>query len=149
MLVRKATHADIATIIEFQKRMALETENVVLDDATVQLGVANLFSDAGKGQYYVAEANGQIVGCLMTTYEWSDWRNGMVLWIQSVYVDKAHRGSGVYKSMYAYIRSMVENDPTLRGIRLYVDKTNQAAQQVYDKLGMNGEHYQVYEWMKR
>ncbi|MFZ6000798.1 MAG: GNAT family N-acetyltransferase [Bacteroidota bacterium] len=148
MMIRVATEADIPVVISFQKNMAIETENVVLDDAVVREGLRNLMADASKGKYYVAEENGTIIGCLMTTYEWSDWRNGNVIWIQSVYVPKEHRGKGVYKAMYDFIQQMVKNDPNLRGVRLYVDKRNQAAQQVYEKLGMNGEHYQVYEWMK-
>jgi ribosomal protein S18 acetylase RimI-like enzyme len=84
----------------------------------------------------------------MTTYEWSDWRNGTVIWIQSVYIAPNHRGKGVYKTMYEFIQKMVSDDPDLRGIRLYVDKTNHAAQKVYTNLKMNGEHYQVFEWMK-
>ena len=83
----------------------------------------------------------------MTTYEWSDWRNGTVLWIQSVYIDKAWRGKGIYKKMYEHIQMIVTKSDDLKGIRLYVDRTNKAAQQVYEKLGMNGEHYQVFEWM--
>lgn len=148
MIIRQASVDDISAIVDFQKRMALETENLVLDDATVRLGVANLFNDSGKGLYYVAVELDKPIGCLMTTYEWSDWRNGMVLWIQSVYVSKEYRGKGVYKAMYEHIRQLVVADSSLRGIRLYVDRTNKAAQQVYEKLGMNGEHYQVYEWMK-
>jgi ribosomal protein S18 acetylase RimI-like enzyme len=85
----------------------------------------------------------------MTTFEWSDWRNGTVLWIQSVYVEKAFRGKGVYKMMYAFIRQMVEENADLCGIRLYVDKSNLPAQKVYESLDMNGEHYTVYEWMKK
>ena len=112
------------------------------------MGVHRLFKDSTKGRYYVAEEGGEVVGSLMTTYEWSDWRNGTVLWIQSVYVEKKHRGQGVYKKMYNHIQQLVDADPDLKGIRLYVDKTNVAAQQTYKKIGMNGEHYTVYEWMK-
>jgi ribosomal protein S18 acetylase RimI-like enzyme len=128
--------------------MALETENITLDIATLSQGIHKLFKDSTKGRYYVAEENGEVIGCLMTTYEWSDWRCGNVIWIQSVYIASTHRGKGVYKKMYEHIQQMVMNDPDYRGIRLYVDKTNKPAQQVYEKLGMNGEHYQVYEWMR-
>lgn len=148
MIVREATNSDIPSIIDFQLKMALETENLTLDIATLTQGVHKLFKDPTKGRYYVAEENKQVVGCLMTTYEWSDWRCGTVLWIQSVYIDTNYRGKGVYKKLYDHIQQMVLADPELRGIRLYVDKTNQAAQSVYEKLGMNGEHYQMYEWMK-
>jgi L-amino acid N-acyltransferase YncA len=147
-MIREATEKDIPSIIDFQLKMALETENITLDIATLSHGVHKLFKDSTKGRYYVAEENAEVIGCLMTTYEWSDWRCGNVIWVQSVYIAATHRGMGVYKKMYEYIQQMVMTDPDLRGIRLYVDKTNQAAQQVYEKLRMNGEHYQVYEWMK-
>jgi ribosomal protein S18 acetylase RimI-like enzyme len=148
LLVREATEDDIPSLLDFQLKMALETENITLEISSLTLGVHRLFKDSAKGRYYVAEKNGEIVGCLMTTYEWSDWRNGTVLWIQSVYVAKEYRGQGVYKEMYNYIKQQVETDPDLRGIRLYVDKTNEQAQWTYTKIGMNGEHYTVYEWMK-
>ncbi len=147
-MIREATEKDISSIIDFQLKMALETENITLDIATLSQGVHKLFKDSTKGRYYVAEENAEVIGCLMTTYEWSDWRCGNVIWIQSVYIAATHRGMGVYKKMYEYIQQMVMTDPDYRGIRLYVDKTNKGAQQVYSKLGMNGEHYQVYEWMK-
>jgi ribosomal protein S18 acetylase RimI-like enzyme len=146
--IREATEKDIPTLIDFQLKMALETENITLDIATLSQGVQKLFKDSAKGRYYVAEEGEDVIGCLMTTYEWSDWRCGNILWIQSVYIAAAHRGKGVYKKMYEHIQKIVMYDPDYRGIRLYVDKTNQQAQRVYTKLGMNGEHYQVYEWMK-
>ena len=148
MKVREATEQDIPSLLDFQLKMALETENITLEIISLTMGVHRLFKDSTKGRYYVAEAHGEVVGCLMTTYEWSDWRNGTVLWIQSVYVAKEHRGQGVYKEMYEHIKQLVENDPDLKGIRLYVDKNNTAAQHTYQKIGMNGEHYTVYEWMK-
>ncbi len=147
-MIREATEKDIPSIIDFQLKMALETENITLDIATLTQGLQKLFKDSTKGRYYVAEENEEVIGCLMTTYEWSDWRCGTVIWIQSVYIDATYRGKGVYKKMYEHIQQMVNGDPDLRGIRLYVDRTNKAAQQVYEKLRMNGEHYQVYEWMK-
>jgi len=148
MIVREATEQDIPSLLDFQLKMALETENITLEISSLTMGVHRLFKDPTKGRYYVAEDRNEVVGCLMTTYEWSDWRNGTVLWIQSVYVEKKHRGQGVYKEMYNHIQQLVETDPDLKGIRLYVDKTNATAQQTYKKIGMNGEHYTVYEWMK-
>ena len=148
MLIREAKENDIPSLLDFQLKMALETENITLEISSLTLGVHRLFKDPTKGRYYVAEDHSDVVGCLMTTYEWSDWRNGTVLWIQSVYVAKEHRGQGVYKEMYKHIKLLVENDPDLKGIRLYVDKSNAAAQRTYQKLGMNGDHYTVFEWMK-
>lgn len=148
MIIRDATPNDLPTLIDFQLRMALETENLTLDLVTVTRGAHQVFNDPSKGTYYVAEQNGQVVGCLMTTFEWSEWRNGNVLWIQSVYIDEKFRGHGVFRKLYAHVQASVNNDPGLKGIRLYVDKKNKEAQQVYQKLGMNGDHYKVYEWMK-
>ena len=147
-MIREATAIDIPVIFDFQQKMAWETEKVSLDPAILTRGVKNLFADVNLGKYYVAEENGTVVGCLMTTYEWSDWRNGTVLWIQSVYIIEPYRGKGIYKQLYNHIQEMVKKSSDLRGIRLYVDKTNKSAQHVYEKLGMNGEHYQVFEWMK-
>jgi L-amino acid N-acyltransferase YncA len=147
-MIREATNQDIPSIIDFQLKLALETENITLEISTLTRGVHELFKDSTKGSYYVAEEQGEVIGCLMTTYEWSDWRCGTVIWLQSVYIAATHRGKGVYKKMYEHIQQMVLNAPDLRGIRLYVDKSNQSAQLVYSKLGMNGEHYQVFEWMK-
>lgn len=149
MFTREATAQDIPYLIDFQLKMALETENITLEISELTQGIQKLFKDPTKGKYYVAVDNQGPIGCLMTTFEWSDWRNGMVLWIQSVYVEKNFRGKGVYKMMYEFIRQMVEESADLRGIRLYVDKTNLGAQKVYENLGMNGEHYTVYEWMKK
>ncbi len=148
MIVREATLKDLPRIIDFQLGMALETENKTLDVSILTEGVNKLFKDPSKGKYYVAEKQGGVVGCLMTTFEWSDWRDGNVLWIQSVYIAEEFRGKGIFRKLFEHIQSMVHNDPNLKGMRLYVDKTNKAAQQVYEKLGMNGDHYQVFEWMK-
>jgi GNAT superfamily N-acetyltransferase len=145
--IRSAVPDDAISIIEFQQKMAQETENILLDFHTVTNGVHAVFEDATKGAYYVAVDGDTVVGSLMTTYEWSDWRCGTVIWIQSVYITPTHRGQGVYKKMYEHIQSLVTPVSGYRGIRLYVDKTNNPAQRVYEKLGMNGEHYQVFEWM--
>jgi len=148
MTIRDATPNDLATIIDFQFRMAIETEDLTLDRATVTHGAKAVFSDPSKGKYYVAEQNGLVIGCLMTTFEWSDWRNGNVLWIQSVYIDKKFRGAGVFRKLYTHVQALVSSSPDVKGIRLYVDKQNKAAQEVYQRIGMNGDHYLVYEWMK-
>jgi len=147
-MIREAKNDDAAQIAAFQLEMALETEHLQLDKNTVERGVAQVFADPSKGTYYVAEKDGQVIASLLTTYEWSDWRNGTVLWIQSVYVRPEFRGNGVYKKMYRHIQQLVDRDDRLKGIRLYVDQTNSRAQQVYEKLGMTAEHYQLFEWMK-
>jgi len=146
--VRDAVLADIPDIVNFQLDMALETENLSLEKDVVNLGVKAVFDEPAKGSYYVAESEDKIIGSLLTTYEWSDWRNGQVLWIQSVFVTKEFRGKGVFRLLYEYIKVKVLNEENnYRGIRLYVDKTNESAQKVYEKLGMENHHYETYEWM--
>ena len=105
-----------------------------------------LFISNSSGTIYTTE-NNKVIGSLMITYEWSDWRCGQVLWIQSVYIISESRGKGVFGLMYKQIQGLITPESGNRGIRLYVDKTNTRAQKVYEKLGMNGEHYQLYEWM--
>ena len=148
MIIRKATESDSASIVEFQLAMAWETEQLQLDKPTVIKGVAAVFADSAKGSYYVAIADGKVVGSLLTTFEWSDWRNGTVLWIQSVYVRPEFRKQRVFSRLYKHIQELVAADVNLRGIRLYADKTNVSAHGVYEHLGMTAEHYQMYEWMK-
>lgn len=148
MKVREATASDIDSIVHFQLEMASETENIVLDEATVKTGVSAVLADVSKGRYYVAEINGEVVSSLLTTYEWSDWRNGTVLWIQSVYVIPGSRRKGVYRSMYAHIKKLVSENGDFNGIRLYADKNNLPAQKTYKNLGMSADHYVTFEWLK-
>ncbi len=145
---REARRGDAAAIIDFQLAMARETEDIELDREVLTRGVEAVFADATRGRYFIAERGGRIAGSLMITYEWSDWRNGLVWWIQSVYVIPEMRGMGIYAGLYRHIQSMVKDDASIRGIRLYVDRRNTRAQEVYTRLGMNGEHYSVFEWMK-
>lgn len=146
--IRKATIADIPFLVAFQQKLAQETENVTLDNAILHKGMQAMFDDPSKGFYNVVEDNGVVIGCHMITYEWSDWRNGLVWWLQSVYVIESYRKQGIFKLMYENIVRIIQNDSSLIGLRLYVDKTNARAMKVYESMGMNGEHYTVYEWMK-
>lgn len=146
--IRQAHRKDISDIVRFQAAMALETENLQLNTNIATLGTTALFDDPGKGIYFIAEHNNQPVGSLMITYEWSDWRNGTVWWIQSVYVEKEHRRSGVFALLYNHVKTIVQETPDLKGLRLYVEKNNLIAQQVYKNMGMDGEHYQLFEWLK-
>ena len=100
-------------------QMALETENLKLDHATVIKGVTAVFDDPVKGKYWIAESNGNAIGCLLTVPEWSDWRNGTVLWIHSVYVRPQLRKMGVFRKLYLHLKTMVEASSDLRGLRLY------------------------------
>ena len=146
--IREGQIEDRDLIARFQVEMAWETECYKLDYDIVTKGVEAVLKNRAYGVYYVAVVDNQVVGSLLTTYEWSDWRNGTVLWIQSVFIDPNFRKSGVYNQLYSYIRKMVDADGSLKGIRLYVDETNERAREVYRRLGMNGEHYRVFEWMK-
>ena len=148
MLVRIANKEDSSAIVQFQLAMAYETENIELDKATVEKGVSAVLEDASKGKYYIAEKKGKIIGSLLTTFEWSDWRNGTVLWIQSVYILPEFRRKGVYSQMYSYIKNLVLEDSSLNGIRLYADKDNKIAHKTYRKLGMSPDHYVTFEWLK-
>jgi GNAT superfamily N-acetyltransferase len=145
---REGTPSDVSVIVDFQVAMALETEELELDRDVCMRGVQGVFDDPSRGRYFLAESDGTVVASLMITYEWSDWRNGNVWWIQSVYVVPAFRGQRVYAGLYSHVQQLVQSDDSVRGIRLYVDRRNVSAQQVYTRLGMNGEHYQVFEWMK-
>jgi len=144
----KGKLSDSESIVELQVRMAWETEGLELDKTVVSRGVQGVFQEPVRGSYWVAEEKGRVVGVLLAIPEWSDWRNGTVLWIHSLYVIPEVRGKGVFKKMYLNLEKQVEQSPELVGIRLYVDKRNKSAQKVYEKLGMNKHHYELYEWLK-
>jgi GNAT superfamily N-acetyltransferase len=143
--IRSATLADTATIARFNALMAEETEHISLDHDRLLKGVAALLSDPAKGFYILAETNNVVVGQLMITYEWSDWRNGVFWWIQSVFVDKDARGTGVFKALFNYIQTLARSTGNVRGLRLYVEKTNNRAKQSYERLAMHASHYEMYE----
>jgi len=145
--IREATVTDAPPIIEFQQAMARETESIELDEPVVTRGVHAVFDDPTRGRYFVAEAGGEVIASLLVTYEWSDWRNGNVWWIQSVYVRPAFRRRGIYARMYEHVKAIAQSE-SARGIRLYVDRRNTPAQDVYRRCGMDGEHYLVFEWMR-
>jgi GNAT superfamily N-acetyltransferase len=149
--VRPAEPSDAPTIIDFQLRMARETEGLELDPDRVRRGVTAVFADPAKGRYWVAEgAPGSpgIVASLLVIPEWSDWRAATVLWIHSVYVEPAWRRRGLFRRMYARLREEVDARPELAGLRLYVAQGNEGAQRVYEAAGMTRDHYHLYEWLK-
>lgn len=148
ILIQKANYEHLHVLVDMQQRLASETEHVYLPTETVTKGMSALFDDPGKGEYHVAMEGKEVVGCFLVTYEWSDWRNGMVWWLQSVYVSETARKSGVFRKMFEYITAAIEQDPGVIGLRLYVDKTNERAMKVYEAMGMDGSHYTVYEKMK-
>lgn len=142
--IRRATAPDLAAIVAFNIAMAWETEALRLDQAAISAGVQGLYDQPQYGFYVVAESAGEVVGSLMITYEWSDWRNRVFWWIQSVYVRPEARGQGVYRALYEGVRAM-GRDANCCGFRLYVEKTNETAQAVYRKLGMAESHYLMFD----
>ena len=148
--VREAQLKDAPIIADFQVKMAWETEEFALQPDVVLKGVTAAIEDPLKGDFFVAfdENTDEIVGCLFRTYEWSDWRNGCTWWIQSLYVVPEYRKKGVFKTLYHFLKEIVDSRPDITGLRLYVDKRNIRAQKVYDAIGMTSEHYITYEWMK-
>ncbi|PKP35682.1 MAG: GNAT family N-acetyltransferase [Bacteroidetes bacterium HGW-Bacteroidetes-17] len=146
--IREANKTDIPFIVDFQLIMAMESEGMELELEVLQNGVRAVFDDPGKGIYYVAEYKGAVVGSMLNTFEWSDWRNGTIIWFQSVYVKPEFRKLGIFKEMYLHIKHNVIHDDSMKGMRLYVDSGNERAQKVYQALGMTGDHYDTYEWMK-
>lgn len=145
---REAIVADTESIVNFQLAMALETEDLALDKETCTFGVAEVFKNSARGKYHVAQHENKVIASLLIVPEWSDWRNGEVWWIHSVYVLPQFRKEKVFTQFYDYIKSKVQASAQVRGLRLYVDKRNEVAQKVYQRIGMNNQHYELYEWMK-
>lgn len=143
--IREATPDDAAAIASFNSKMATETEGRALAPELINPGVAAVLGDAGKGRYWVAEIDDAIVGQIMITYEWSDWRNGTIWWIQSVFIDERHRRQGVFSALYRHVEALARGDRECCGIRLYVERDNQRAQQTYLALGMVKPGYEVME----
>ena len=146
--IRKALNKDIDVIARYNYNLAYETENKILDMNILTKGVEAIIKDENKGIYHVCEINGEVVGQIMYTFEWSDWRNGTFLWIQSVYVNKEFRGMGVFKALYKFIRDIADNDNNICGIRLYVEKENTIAKKTYKNIGMKECNYYIYEYDK-
>ena len=149
MRVRDATPADLEFIAAANTALAAETEGQTLDPALLRPGVRAVLADPSLARYYIAEIDGQAVGQLMTTYEWSDWRNGLFLWIQSVYVVPAARGAGAFRALYTHLEEVARADERICGIRLYVDRANDRALAVYSRLGMHRSNYGVMETIYR
>ncbi len=143
--VRPAYPRDRAALVEFNRAMALETEGLELDPERLQRGVAAVFEDESRGSYFVAEGEAGVVGALMVTPEWSDWRNGVFWWIQSVYVVPDARGRGVFRRLYQYVERRARDAMGVCGLRLYVERENGRAQATYESVGMHRSGYLVYE----
>ena len=143
--IRYGTPNDAPTVVDFNLRMALETEHKHLDKAILERGVRAVLRDQSKGRYFIAEDGGIIIGQMMVTYEWSDWRNGTFWWIQSVYVREEWRGRGVYTALHNHVIERAKADGGICGLRLYVEKDNARAKKTYEKLGMKKTEYELYE----
>lgn len=142
--LRRALPADAPALVAHNLAMAAETEQVTLDPEILLRGVEALFGDDGRGFYVVAEAEGRVVGQLMVTREWSDWRNAWFWWIQSVHVEPAWRRRGVYRALHGECEAMARREGAC-GLRLYVDRDNAGAQATYRALGMERSHYDLFE----
>jgi len=143
--IRPACFSDAPVIAEFNRRMAWETERLQLDPETLRQGVTAVLDDTAKGVYYLAETGGTVVGQLMITYEWSDWRNGNLWWIQSVFVKEEFRGQGVFRALFKHLHNLARADAGVAGLRLYMHSDNAAARQTYERLGMQHSDYEVFE----
>lgn len=143
--VRLAVLEDAKTIAEFNQKMAIETEDKQLDPDTIQAGVERMIKDEALGFYVVATIEGEVVGCLGITTEWSDWRNGLFWWIQSVYVSSDYRSRGAFSSLYHFVSELAREKEDVCGIRLYAEKDNRQALKTYFKLGMIETQYRILE----
>ena len=146
--IRRANPDDAAILIDFNREMARETEGKELDQKLITAGVQALLSNEALGFYVVAENDDEIMGSLMITTEWSDWRNGDFWWIQSVYVKPDYRRRGIYRSLHEFVTQLASRDPTVCGFRLYVERENAVAQQTYRSLGMHKTTYRLFEELK-
>ena len=145
LVIRPATPGDIPVMIEYNCRLARETEHTELDAAVLEAGVRAALADPNKGPYFLADLDGDVVGQMQITYEFSDWRNGWIWWIQGVYVRADARGRGVFRALYEHVREAAQRDPQVVALRLYVERDNHAAQQTYLRLGMKWTSYLVME----
>ena len=145
LAIRRATSGDLDVVVDFNRRLAEESEGKILDPAVLKAGVAQALADPNKALYFLAEDAGRVVGQTMITTEWSDWRNGWFWWIQSVYVRAEARRRGIFRALFDHVSQAARQDPSVIGLRLYVDRENHAAQQTYRRMGMKETEYFVLE----
>ncbi len=145
LTLRRANAGDAPVLVEFNRRLARETEGKQLDPAVLGPGVDAALADPRKAFYFVAQDGDVVAGQVMITFEWSDWRNGWIWWIQSVYVRAEYRRRGVFRALYEHVHQLASDDPSVIGLRLYVEQANHAAQEVYRHLGMERTGYFVLE----
>ena len=144
IIIREACESDLLSLVEYNLALAKETENLDLNKDTLRLGIQNSFALQGC-HYFVAETEGNVVGQTMITSEWSDWRNGTIWWMQSVYVHPSYRKQGVFSKIFKHIETIAKKNHTIQSLRLYVMKNNQAGLKTYQNVGMNNSGYLVYE----
>jgi GNAT superfamily N-acetyltransferase len=149
MKIRTAVPDDLAVIADYNIKLALESEGLKLDPPTVTAGVEALLRDQSKGIYFVAEIAGAVVGQLLITYEWSDWRNANIWWLQSVYVAQEFRGGGVFQALFRHVETIARDSGDVWSLRLYMEKHNERARRAYQKLGMKEMAYEVLEYCVR
>ena len=142
--IREAVKSDIPLIVRFNQALAKETEDIQLNPETLALGISNAL-DRDECHYFIAELNGQVVGQTMITYEWSDWRNGIIWWIQSVFVQPEQRGKGVFRALFDHVGELAKSHPDVKALRLYVMQDNLSGKKTYAALGMTDSGYIVYE----
>ena len=151
--IRDASPRDQAVIVEFNRRLADETEGKRLDSSVLERGVARALADSDRLRYWVVEQVGDqtIIAQTAVSREWSDWRDGWIWWLQSVYVVAEHRRRGLLRSLYKHIRDQAQAEPDVIGIRLYVEEANHRAQRTYEALGLKPGGYSVFEelWIKK
>jgi RimJ/RimL family protein N-acetyltransferase len=146
--VRRATIADLGKLVDFNAGIARETEGRELDPKVLKAGIARLLEDSSLGFYTVAETAGEVVGCTLITFEWSDWRNGLIWWIQSVYVAAHVRGRGVFSAIHRRLDDEARATPGVLGFRLYVEEENHRAQEVYRRRGLERTRYIIFEGLR-
>lgn len=142
---RPATAAEANIIADFNCRLAQETEDKTLPAHVVSNGVERAFRQGNEVQYFVAEDQGKVIGQIMLTREWSDWRDGWAAWIQSVYVDADYRGQGVFRQLFEHVKAQLQQQDDVVLVRLYVEKDNASAIATYEKLGFSDPGYRVME----
>ena len=146
--IRKAELSDAGSIVDFNRAMARETENKELIPNVISAGVNSLLKNPAFGFYIVAMDSSRVVASLMITTEWSDWRNGLFWWIQSVFVEPEYRRQGIYQRMYEFVKNLADNEPSVCGFRLYVERENTPAKSTYSALGMAESPYLIFEELK-
>ena len=142
--IREANSNDLLILVNNNQALAQETEALELNKNILREGIKQALKRR-ECHYFVAMMDGNVVGQSMITYEWSDWRNGIIWWIQSVYVHPNYRKQGVFRSLFLHIENLARSNPQVKAIRLYVMSNNNTGQSTYKKLGMDDSGYIVFE----